>query len=437
MSCEEEEGHIRFLQEGDSTVLSEEGKEEASFIETHPGFSNMADNEGESSEGDIEQGGKGSEDNNDDDDDDDDDDGELEEEEEMDDAARDRALEEAETERLANIEEAKSLIRLIPKSFQRKRTGKVSLIWTKWFFIPVMNDPNLDAELKRLDALAYEMLLESRKPDVYWYVCKLCYDNPTTSLHQCFKKNSSGGGPGNLPAHLMTCHKEAHEEYAPNSAMKVKQKRRLSNSDKSDNASPDKRPRPDASQVSTSASAPASRKFQSPPKLADMATAVSVSSSITDSFSHYDLPNIKCRSFIYQAGTKQLAEQFKVLCHDFITFNNIPVRTATSHHDCPEFKKMIEFALNHGRQLLKHNNLIMGTKQFNSFRMNRFTTLLGAIKKIVDEDRYWYKEYLKKKLPFITIGQDIWDSKQKEALGVTAFWYSPTRNTISFQSVLK
>jgi hypothetical protein len=43
------------LQEGDSTVLSEEGKEEASFIETHPGFSNMADNDGGSVEADIEQ----------------------------------------------------------------------------------------------------------------------------------------------------------------------------------------------------------------------------------------------------------------------------------------------------------------------------------------------------------------------------------------------
>jgi hypothetical protein len=69
----------------------------------------------------------------------------------------------------------------------------------------------------------------------------------------------------------------------------------------------------------------------------------------------------------------------------------------------------------------------MGTKQFNSFRMNRFTTLLAAIKKIVDEDRVWYKEYLKKKIPFITIGQDVWDFKQKEALGVTPFWFSPTR----------
>jgi hypothetical protein len=85
------------------------------------------------------------------------------------------------------------------------------------------------------------------------------------------------------------------------------------------------------------------------------------------------------------------------------------------------------FALTHGARIKKQSNLIMGTKQFNSFCMNRFTTLLAAIKNIVDEDRVWYKEYLKKKIPFLTIGQDVWDSKQKEALGVTDFWYIPTR----------
>jgi hypothetical protein len=102
--------------------------------------------------------------------------------------------------------------------------------------------------------------------------------------------------------------------------------------------------------------------FNSTPPLADIATAVSVFSSITNSFSHYDLPNTKCHSSLCQAGPVQLAEQFKVLCHDFVTFNNIPVRVATSHHDCPEFKKMITFALNHGAQICKQNNLIMGTK---------------------------------------------------------------------------
>jgi hypothetical protein len=76
---------------------------------------------------------------------------------------------------------------------------------------------------------------------VYIYVCKLCFDNPTTSLHQCFKRNSNAASPGNLPNHLGTLHKEAYEEYnggKPMSAKKEKQMRRLSASDKSDNASP-------------------------------------------------------------------------------------------------------------------------------------------------------------------------------------------------------
>jgi hypothetical protein len=59
--------------------------------------------------------------------------------------------------------------------------------------------------------------------------------------------------------------------------------------------------------------------------------------------------------------------------------------------------------------------------------MNRFTTLLAAINEIVDDDRSWCKGYLKKKVPFITIGQDVWDSKRKEALSFTALCYSPTR----------
>jgi hypothetical protein len=122
-----------------------------------------------------------------------------------------------------------------------------------------------------------------------------------------------------------------------------------------------------------------------------------------------------------------LVEEFKVLCHDFITFNNIPVRAGTSHHDCPEFKKMIMFAMTYGPQICKQDNLIMGTKQFNNFRKNRFTTLLGAINKIADEDSAWYKAYLKRRFPFLAVGQDVWDSKIKETLGVTAFWYSPTK----------
>jgi hypothetical protein len=152
----------------------------------------------------------------------------------------------------------------------------------------------------------------------------------------------------------MTSHKEAYEEYNPTSAKKEKKRRGLSGSDKSENATPAKKNRQESSQVSAGASAIMSRRGQStPPMLADIATAVSVSSSITDSFSHYDLPHIQCRSFLCQAGTAHLVEQFKVLCHDFITFNNIPVRAATSHHDCPEFKNLIMFALNHGAQIKK------------------------------------------------------------------------------------
>ena len=431
MSFDDEEGHLRFLEEGDSSVLSAEGKEEASFIERHPGFSNMADNDGDMDElepsvvvdGPNQEGDQGSENSDGDDD--------TDEEEEVDDAAEEArhaaALLEAETERLANIVEAKSLVKFVNKSFKRARL-RVSPIWNL-FFVPEIIEPGVEADLKRLDPEAYDMILESRKPDVHIFVCKLCYECPTTPLHDCLKKNSSASGPGNLPAHLSNLHKEAYALVC-GKAPENKMKRSLT-SDKSDTATPSKRGRQESSQVSTSASASKSKMtpIQKPPLVA-IATEVSVASvasTITNSFSHYDVPNTQCHSSICQVGTKHLVEDFKVLCHDFITFNNIPVRAATSHHDCPEFKKMMMFAMTHGSQIRKQENLIMGTKQFNNFRKNRFTTLLGAINKIVEEDRSWYKGYLKKEVSFITVGQDVWDSKQKETLGVTAFWYSPSR----------
>ena len=96
------------------------------------------------------------------------------------------------------------------------------------------------------------------------------------------------------------------------------------------------------------------------PPLAAIATEVSVVSSIANSFLHYDLPNLQWHSSLYQVGTMQLMENFKVLCHDFITFNNIPMKVATNHLDCPEFKKMLMFAMKHGQQMLhsKHDNII-------------------------------------------------------------------------------
>ena len=422
------------MQEGDSSVLSEEGKEEASFIETHPGFSNMADNDDLEQlvvcdgQDDYHQQVVANEDSpNEDDGEECEDDDEIEDEA-LDEEANAAALLELETERLQNIEQAKSLIKLIPKSFQRTRR-EISSIWKKWFFIPEIIDTSLEPELKRLDAQAYEMLLDSRKPNVHIFCCRLCYENPTTTLHNCFKKNSpSHHGPGNLPAHLATLHKEAYEEYGGKPQPDSSKKKKCLPSDKSDTATPSKRPRQESSQVSTSASASKSKKtVANTPPLAAIATEVSVASSITNSYPFYDLPNIQCHSSNYQVGTLQSVETFKVLCHDFITFNNIPVRVATSHHDCPEFKKLIMFAMTHGPQICKQENLIMGTKQFNNFRKNRFTTLLGAINNLVVDDRTWYKDYVKQEIPFITVGQDIWDSKQKEALGVTAFWYSPSK----------
>jgi hypothetical protein len=118
----DEAGHIRFLEEGDSSVLSAEGKEELSYIEAHPGFSNMADNDDEVNPPVVVDGQEHSNEWDDDghgEDDDDDD----EEEEVLDDAARAAALLKAETEKLARIATAKSLVKLTKKTLLRNRNN--------------------------------------------------------------------------------------------------------------------------------------------------------------------------------------------------------------------------------------------------------------------------------------------------------------------------
>jgi hypothetical protein len=328
----------------------------------------MADNDDEVNPPVVVDGQENPNERDDDVDDDGEEDDDDEEEEVLDDAARAAALLKAETETLARIATAKSLVKLTKKVLQRQRKD-VSPIWKKWFFIPEVIDPTQEAELQGLDNEAYGMILESRKPGVFMFCCKLCFDTPKTSLHACFKKNSNNKGPGNLPNHLAALHIDAWEEYSG----KQSTKKRSIASDKSDTGTPSKRNRQESSQISTSASASKSKRTVYSPPLAAIATEVSVASSLTNSFSHYDLPdlpNTKCHSSHFQAGTKQLVEEFKILCHDFITFNNIPVRAGTSHHDCPEFKKMIMFAMTHGPQIRKQENLIMATKQFNNFRKN-------------------------------------------------------------------
>jgi hypothetical protein len=74
---------------------------------------------------------------------------------------------------------------------------------------------------------------------------------------------------------------------------------------------------------------------------------------------------------------------------------------------------------------IKEEDRHQGREQFTSFRKKQFETLLAAIEMYVYQARGAYHQLLKKRVPFVSVGHDIWDSKQKEVLGVTIFFYDP------------
>jgi len=400
--------------DGNQSVLSAEGREDASFLEQQLNNSNMADDdvppdgeevvpvEPQLDEADVDDAS----------------------EEELNEAQQAALLEAQKKERLENIVLAKSMVQLVPKNHQRARTNS-SKIW-KIFFVPKMTDDKLEEELKDYDPVGYSYMVNGKKDGQYIYICKLCYDCPTTPLGECFKKNSSATGPGNLPAHLRSEHPVIYAGYSGKPLAPS-----LPKDDNSNYVSPPKRQRQESSQASMSTAT--SMKKASPqgaynPLLA-VASKVSVDSSLTNSFSSIDSYLNEFVSFPYQHGKDKLVREFKELQHSFSTNNNLAAIATTNKGKRPEFHNLLMFAMKNGKQMLGENHLIMGTAQFNNFRKDKYTTLLAAIHMYVSESAEFYKSHLKldEDVSFMIVGTDVWDSKNKEALGVTVFWYNPIR----------
>ncbi len=82
------------------------------------------------------------------------------------------------SQRLLAIAEAKSLFRLAPKEFKRKRKDK-SFIWEVMFLLIARNANSL-TELEVLDSAAHEALTgDNDGYDIY--ICSACFDSVKTS----------------------------------------------------------------------------------------------------------------------------------------------------------------------------------------------------------------------------------------------------------------
>jgi hypothetical protein len=226
------------------------------------------------------------------------------------------------------------------------------------------------------------------------YVCLTCYNDPTVTL----KKSIVMGqrvGPGNVSHHLRRVH-----GVEPKGRYRGKKK------------SPRKiQPAPLAPQSVNAQGVnaqPRALPFAKTPASKKQRTEVSPGAKSGKSISP-DKASVAGSTLsskdafvpMKEKGAKQILDEYFSHVHAFVTNKNIAVRTVTDTTNCPEFKRLIEFT---------------------SFRKKQFETLLAAIEMYVSHQaRGGYHQLLKKRVPFISVGHDIWDSTEGGSWGDNFF----------------
>ena len=361
-----EAGVQNCLDNGDNTSFSAEGQEETGHIEQN-----------------LQQLDDPVEQEEDDDDDDDDADGDGNEEEEADDV-----------DMLVSIDEAKSLVELIEKKSRKRKA--LSHVW-KVIKVVRIRDLNLFDDLQRLDSQAYQKLFGANNEGKEMCVCERCYNESTTPLHKCLispscTKAGKIDGAGNMTKHLNSKH----------SGLLASLAKAPSNRDPSNNNS-----------------TPAKNSSNSVDGAHTPVTEAATTTTSLPSTCHFKDFN--------QRGLTQVVDQLHFLIHKFATNNNISERAVARPSECPEFKEMIEFAINNGHMLRKIPRRTMARAKFQAIRRDTYQTILGAVAWYAELAREHLKTILKKKTPFVTVAHDIWDSKKKEVLGVTVFFLCPPK----------
>ena len=73
------------------------------------------------------------------------------------------------------------------------------------------------------------------------------------------------------------------------------------------------------------------------------------------------------------------------------------------------------------------NKFYLGREKFTSIRKTEFEYLLSAVAFYAAEARSEYTRLAGQRIPFVSVGHDVWDSVAKEVLGVIVFFYNPKR----------
>jgi hypothetical protein len=124
-------------------------------------------------------------------------------------------------------------------------------------------------------------------------------------------------------------------------------------------------------------------------------------------------------------GDQVVMNKFHNLILQFGINNDIPERVLTDHTNCPQFKKMIMYAIEHASQLCGNKDLLPGRYKFQSLRKAKFESLIAAVSWRVSVTRHHWAKIIGHSIPFIILCQDISESKKKEVLRVTIMFFDP------------
>jgi hypothetical protein len=93
---------------------------------------------------------------------------------------------------------------------------------------------------------------------------------------------------------------------------------------------------------------------------------------------------------------------------------------AACHGNSPELKSFLEHIVDNSLFYSRNKScMVMGRHKVSNQRYKSFNQLVEVVKMMVERSRKWLLDQTKSKnIPFITVGHDGWDSKDKDMLGV-------------------
>jgi hypothetical protein len=118
----------------------------------------------------------------------------------------------------------------------------------------------------------------------------------------------------------------------------------------------------------------------------------------------------------------QVLTRMHQLLYLLVNDANIPAHIVRN----PRLWDLIEFIAANGKTLegSTRNALMMGRHKFNTIQAVSFAEMVSVVERLVEENRRYFKKLTGRTVPFMYVGHDLWDGKNKNVLGLCIFMVS-------------